>query len=174
MPRLRTATLPVVIGATALLAAACSSDGPSASNPYGGPAPAASTPAATTPAAVGPTTTLALSDSRLGSVVVDGRGRTVYLFEQDTSDQSTCYGACATSWPPLLTSGDPAAGIDLSHADLGTTTRKDGTEQVTYHGHPLYLFSGDLKPGDASGQGIDAFGATWYVVGADGRRITTM
>jgi predicted lipoprotein with Yx(FWY)xxD motif len=163
MPRLRVAALPIVLGATALVAAACGSGG----GGYGQP----TATSASAPAGVAPTTTIGLAGSPLGSLLVDQQGRTVYLFERDTSGVSTCYEACAAAWPPVLTSGTPAAAVDVSRGDLGTTTRRDGARQVTYHGHPLYRFAGDRKPGDTAGQGLEAFGAEWYVVGADGRPI---
>jgi len=163
MRRLRNAALPIVLGATALVAAACSTGG----GGYGQPT-ATSTSA---PAEVAPTTTIGLAGSPLGSLLVDEQGRTVYLFQQDRSGVSTCYDACAAAWPPVLTSGTPGAAVDVSRGDLGTTVRRDGARQVTYHGHPLYRFAGDARPGDTGGQGLEAFGAEWYVVGADGRPI---
>jgi predicted lipoprotein with Yx(FWY)xxD motif len=101
----------------------------------------------------------------LGRVLVDGRGRTLYLFEADNGKRSVCYGKCATFWPPLLTTGKPHAGTGARAALLGTTRRKNGTLQVTYHGHPLYRFLKDRnRAGRTRGQGLDAFGAEWYVL----------
>jgi predicted lipoprotein with Yx(FWY)xxD motif len=157
MPRLRAAALPAVAATTAVLAAACGAAGPSSG--------AAGSPTATP-------STVALAGSPLGNVLVDGTGRTVYLFEQDTSTASRCYDVCAVAWPPVLTSAPPTAGAFVSGGDLGTSPRRDGTAQVTYHGHPLYRFGGDRRPGDTTGQGLDAFGGLWYVLGADGRGIT--
>jgi predicted lipoprotein with Yx(FWY)xxD motif len=108
----------------------------------------------------------------LGSILVDSKGRTVYLFEKDTGSKSTCFGACATEWPPVTTSGKPAPGSGVTASMLGTTTRSDGKTQVTYNGHPLYLFEADQKPGDATGQNVDAFGAKWYVLSAAGDKVT--
>ena len=107
----------------------------------------------------------------LGSVLVDSQGRTVYLFEKDTGPKSTCFGACATEWPPVTTNGKPSAGKGVSASMLGTTKRSDGTTQVTYNGHPLYLFEADQKPGDATGQNVDAFGAEWYVLSPAGDKV---
>jgi predicted lipoprotein with Yx(FWY)xxD motif len=163
MSRLRSAAFPIVLGATALVAVSCGSGG----GEYG----QSTATSASAPAGVAPTTTIGLAGSPLGSLLVDQQGRTVYLFERDASGVSTCYDACAVAWPPVLTSGAPAAAVDVSRGDLGTTVRRDGAHQVTYHGHPLYLFAGDRKPGDTAGQGLEAFGAEWYVVGADGRPI---
>ena len=107
----------------------------------------------------------------LGKILLDSKGRTVYLFEKDTGPKSTCSGACAQEWPPVTTSGKPSAGGGLQASMLGTTKRSDGTTQVTYNGHPLYRFSADQKPGDTSGQNVDAFGAEWYVLSPAGHKV---
>src|SRR3954464_2112161 len=91
--------------------------------------------------------TVASATSHYGRILVDSRGRTLYLFEKDKGTASTCYGACAAAWPPLLTRGRPAAVRGAVAGRLGTTKRKDGTLQVTYKGHPLYLYVGDSKAG---------------------------
>jgi len=121
--------------------------------------------------AAGGTATVKTRHAKLGTLLVDGSGRTLYLFAKDKSKRSTCSGACATSWPPVLTTGKPAVSGSARKALLGTTTRSDGRTQVTYKGHPLYRFSGDAKPGDTKGQGVRAFGARWYAVAASGKRI---
>jgi predicted lipoprotein with Yx(FWY)xxD motif len=134
---------------------------------------AAATPQAgtqATPAADG----IATATLAPGTALVDGAGRTLYLFEADTGATSTCNGQCAQVWPPLLDTGTPIrASGDVQAGLLGTTTRADGTRQVTYHGHPLYYFMGDKKPGDAHGQGINRFGGGWYVVTPAGDKIDT-
>jgi predicted lipoprotein with Yx(FWY)xxD motif len=108
----------------------------------------------------------------LGKIIVDGRSRTLYLFEKDKNGKSSCSGACATNWPPLLTKGKPKASGSVKASKLGTTKRSDGTTQVTYGGHPLYTFVADKnKPGSTKGEGVDAFGAEWYVVGTNGKKI---
>jgi predicted lipoprotein with Yx(FWY)xxD motif len=107
----------------------------------------------------------------LGKVLVDSTGRTVYLFEKDTGPKSTCFGACATEWPPVTTSGKPKAGNGVTASMLGTAKRSDGGTQVTYNGHPLYRFQADQKPGDATGQNVDAFGAEWYVLSTAGNKV---
>jgi predicted lipoprotein with Yx(FWY)xxD motif len=104
-------------------------------------------------------------------MLVDARGRTLYLFEQDKGRASTCYGACASLWPPVTTTGKPQAGHGVHAALLGTTKRKDGRIEVTYAGHPLYYFAGDLKRGDLNGEGLNQFGAGWDVVSATGKKI---
>ena len=116
---------------------------------------------------------VALATSNLGKVLVDGQGRTLYLFEADNGTASTCTGACASSWPPLTTADAPIAGAGVSASKLGTARRSDGTTGVTYNGHPLYRFAGDSAPGQATGQGSDAFGAEWYVLSAAGNPIET-
>jgi predicted lipoprotein with Yx(FWY)xxD motif len=113
--------------------------------------------------------TVKTGTSSLGRIVVDGRSHTLYLFEQDKRGKSSCSGACAQNWPPLLTKGKPKAGTAAKASLLGTTKRADGTTQVTYNGHPLYTFVGDNgKPGATKGEGLSAFGAKWYVVAAKG------
>src|SRR3954449_417504 len=108
----------------------------------------------------------------LGTILVDAKGRTLYLFEKDTKNKSKCSGACATNWPPALTGGKPKAAGGAVSSRLGTTKRSDGTTQVTYAGHPLYTFVLDKnKPGATKGEGVDAFGAEWYVVGTNGKKI---
>jgi predicted lipoprotein with Yx(FWY)xxD motif len=104
----------------------------------------------------------------LGMVLVDSKGFTLYDFHKDKGTTSTCNGACAQAWPPMTTEGAPTVGNGAKESMLGTTTRADGTEQVTYAGHPLYTFTGDKKPGEANGNDIDAFGAEWYALMANG------
>jgi predicted lipoprotein with Yx(FWY)xxD motif len=113
------------------------------------------------------------SNDSLGKILVDSRGRTVYLFQKDTGSTSTCSGECAVDWPPVTAKGKPTAGDGVSASKLGTTKRSDGSEQVTYDSHPLYRYQGDQSAGDANGQGLTAFGAAWYVVSPAGSRITT-
>jgi predicted lipoprotein with Yx(FWY)xxD motif len=117
--------------------------------------------------------TVDVASSGLGNILVDSQGRTIYLFQKDTGTKSTCSGACATQWPPVRVSGKPTAGSGLNASLLGTTPRSDGNAQVTYNGHPLYLFVGDSSAGDTNGQGINAFGAAWYVESPAGNAITS-
>jgi predicted lipoprotein with Yx(FWY)xxD motif len=114
---------------------------------------------------------VALASSTLGKILVDGKGRTLYLFEADKGSSSTCDGACASAWPPLTTTGKPTAGSGVSASKLGTTKRADGTTEVTYNGHPLYTYSGDTASGQTTGQGSRAFGAEWYVLSAAGNTV---
>jgi len=117
--------------------------------------------------------TIGVSGSSVGNILVDAQGRTVYLFKKDTSTKSTCTGACAASWPPVRATGKPTASGGANASMLGTTKRSDGKPQVTYHGHPLYLFSGDQKAGALNGQGVNAFGAVWWAVSPAGNQVTT-
>jgi predicted lipoprotein with Yx(FWY)xxD motif len=108
--------------------------------------------------------------TKLGTVLVDGQGRTLYLFEKDKGSASSCSGACASIWPPL-TAAHSVAGPHVSAATLGSIKRADGKTEVTYAGHPLYTYAGDTKPGDTRGQGLDQFGAEWYVLAPSGQKI---
>jgi len=112
-----------------------------------------------------------LRSTSLGRVLVDARGHTLYLFGADRSRKSTCYGACATTWPPFLTSAAPLAGAGVKQGLLATTKRRDGRLQVLYAGHPLYVFSGDTRAGQTKGQGIKHFGGTWSTLNASGRKL---
>jgi len=114
---------------------------------------------------------VALRRSTLGSILVDASGRTLYLFEKDKRGRSTCAGACASYWPPLLSSGKPVAAKGVKTSLLGVTRRSDGRTQVTYAGHPLYRFALDTKPGQTHGQDLHDFGAGWYVLSAAGKKI---
>ena len=106
-----------------------------------------------------------------GMILVDAQGRTLYLFEKDKNGKSACAGACAKAWPPLMTSGKPKVAGGANAKMLGTTHRASGL-QVTYNGHPLYLFFEDKQAGQTNGQGSTAFGAPWYVMGTNGNKIT--
>jgi len=105
---------------------------------------------------------------KLGMVLVDSNGMTLYDFHKDKGTTSSCYGPCAEGWPPMLTEGEPTVGNGASASKLGTTERKDGTMQVTYAGHPLYTFVEDKKPGEANGNDVSAFGAQWYALKGSG------
>jgi predicted lipoprotein with Yx(FWY)xxD motif len=158
-----TRSRPLIFAGAALIAAvlALAGCGGSSSNSTNASAPA--------PKANG-TTTIALAGTGLGNVLVDSQGRTVYLFQGDKGTTSECNGACASAWPPVKASSKPTVGTGLKASLVGTTKRSDGTQQVTYAGHPLYLYSGDSNPGDTNGQGLNAFGAPWYAVTASGAK----
>ncbi len=172
--------MPLVLVASAVLAAECStSPGPSAAS-------------RTTITAAVPTTTVTEASTTtaapppfyavttgyvagLGTILVDGEGLTLYMFEPDRqSGKSACYGECENLWPPVvLVDGvkAPTAGDGVKASLLGTTVRTgdpDDLEQVTYNGWPLYLWHGDSQPGEAAGQGLNDSGGLWYVLDADG------
>jgi predicted lipoprotein with Yx(FWY)xxD motif len=108
--------------------------------------------------------TVEVEKTKIGKVITDKRGHTLYMFRADHGTVSACYGKCARFWPPLTTVGKPVAGPGVKTALLGTTKRKDGKLQVTYKRHPLYTFLEDKKPGQTAGEGSKAFGAGWYAL----------
>jgi len=112
-----------------------------------------------------------LRSTSVGTVLVDGRGRTLYLFTADPTAKSACYGQCAAVWPPFLTSDAPVKVGAAKQALLKTVKRKDGTLQVVYAGHPLYFFSGDTRAGQTKGEGIVHFGGSWYALNAAGKAL---
>ena len=118
-------------------------------------------------------TVITTKTSSGGSFLTNGAGRAVYLFMADSTGKSTCDGACASAWPPVVATGQPTASGSAQANDLGTIARTDGTKQVTYDGHPLYYFTGDTGPGTDKGQGLDGFGAKWFLVTPAGSSITT-
>lgn len=117
--------------------------------------------------------TVKTGSTSLGTIMTDAKGMSLYIFRKDTVDNSTCYGTCATFWPPLLVSeGAQPTGQGIT-ATLGITQRTDGTDQVTANGLPLYYFVRDLAVGDVNGQGSNGSGALWYVLSPSGEQITT-
>jgi predicted lipoprotein with Yx(FWY)xxD motif len=132
--------------------------------------PSTSTSAASSTAASGAAgsaagTAVTTEHTSLGTILAAGPKRlTVYLFAADTGSTSTCSEACAQAWPPVTTTGAPKAEGGAVAADLGTTTRSDGTKQVTYRGHPLYYYVSDSQAGETTGQGVNSFGAPWWVL----------
>ena len=113
-----------------------------------------------------------LHKTKIGKVLATSSGRTLYLFMKDKSKKSACYGQCATYWPPLMKKGKLSAGTGVKAGLLGTTKRKNGKLQVTYKGHPLYLFKLDKASGQVAGQGQNFFGGKWYALSAAGRAVT--
>jgi predicted lipoprotein with Yx(FWY)xxD motif len=155
--------------AAVLVIAGCGSDG--GGSGYGGTS-GAETAAETVTSSPGAESGVAVltvaSAPKLGPILVDAKGLTVYDFHKDKGTVSSCYGACEAVWPPVLTEGDPTAGEGATASKLGTTKRKDGTVQVTYAGHPLYTYAADKKPGEANGNDIDSYGAEWYALQGNG------
>jgi len=133
-------------------------------------APATEPPATEAPAAAGAATVNLGENETLGSFLVDDNGMTLYLFTKDSPNTTVCYDNCAIAWPPLLTTGDPVAGEGVDASLFGTTTRTDGTVQVTYNGWPLYYYEKDKAAGDVTGQDV---GGVWFVVSAAGKQVTT-
>lgn len=159
--------LAVLFAAVAVVAAACGGSGT-----YGGSPSTTATPFPTTTSPSSPVTVSVAGNATLGqNILVGNNGRSVYLFEKDTSGKSSCSGSCASVWPPVTTLGKPQAGSGASASLIGTTVRSDGTTQVTYNGHPLYYYVGDKGAGQANGQGLKQFGALWYVVSPQGKAI---
>jgi predicted lipoprotein with Yx(FWY)xxD motif len=164
----------VAIGAV-LAASGCGDSGSSESGgAYGGRGQTGSTQAAKSEASGGGgaasgTATVAVADNpELGAILVDADGFTLYDFHKDKGGQSACYGACASTWPPLISDGKARALKGAMSAKLGTAKRNDGTVQVTYAGLPLYTYTADTKPGETNGQDIDSFGAEWYALQPSG------
>lgn len=171
MTKIKTTRLAVLLALAAMLAiAGCGSDsGGSGYGSKGGTDTAAETVTSPPGAESGVAVLTVASAPKVGRVLVNSDGFTVYDFHKDKGAVSSCYGACAGVWPPVLTEGDPTAGEGASAAKLGTTKRKDGTVQVTYAGHPLYTYASDTKPGEANGQDVDSFGAEWYALQGNGQ-----
>ena len=163
----------------ALLAAACGSAvaGPA----YGGAASNAGTASGTTAAGGNPygaapaqagSVSLKVAMSGLGSFLTDAHGRTLYLFTRDGTNMASCTSACASVWPPLTSSMAVQAGTGASASLLGTTTDAAGQMQVTYNGHPLYYYVGDVNPGETNGEQLDQFGGLWYAVSPSGMQVS--
>jgi predicted lipoprotein with Yx(FWY)xxD motif len=157
------------VALSAIAIAACGSGSSNKHTTTGGSAPAASPAPSSTSASSG---TVDLAKGSLGSILIDSQGRTLYLWQADTGAKSTCTGACASAWPPLATTGKPTPGSGVRSSLLGTTKRANGSEQVTYNGHPLYRFAGDTAPRQTNGQGSTGFGALWYVLSPRGKPLT--
>ena len=135
----------------------------------GGATAASSAPPKT---ASGQSATVGISNTGIGQILVNSQGRTLYLFKADQGTKSACTGACAGAWPPLLVTGKPTVGGGVNASLLGTTARPEGTTQLTYNGHPLYLFAQDQKAGETNGQGVSAFGAAWFALNPAGNQVS--
>jgi predicted lipoprotein with Yx(FWY)xxD motif len=115
--------------------------------------------------------TVSLRTTKLGPILVDSRGHTVYLFAKDRNGKSVCSSSCSMFWPPLITAGKPTAGAGVNASLLGTSRRSSGKLQVTYNKHPLYTFLLDKRATQTNGEGNLAFGARWYAVSARGTAV---
>ena len=167
----------VLLAVAAIAVAGCGSDSNSSGGAYGSKGGSGSTsgdstgserkPAADSSSSGGIVSAARVGD--LGTILVTSQGLTLYDFHKDKGGTSSCYGACASAWPPLLTEGNPQAQGAAERSMLGTTKRKDGTIQVTYNGWPLYTYVADQAPGEANGNDIDQFGAEWYALQPNGQ-----
>jgi predicted lipoprotein with Yx(FWY)xxD motif len=166
--------VPVRLGAAlgvALLAAACSSSTSSSSTPAATATSAGA--AAASSSSTGSATVISTKSSSGGAFLTNGSGRAVYMWVKDAKDQSMCTGSCASTWPPVTTTGSATASGSAVSADLGTITRSGGVKQVTYDGHPLYYYVGDTGAGTVNGQGSTGYGAYWWILAPSGSPITS-
>jgi len=164
------------LAAVAFLLLACGSLGPSVTVTFS-PSPSS---IGTSPAAASPTTSaqvaISVANSRYGKIIVDGSGRTLYLFDIERDHMPICNSACAVAWPPFLASGAPSGGAlapELDQSLVATAVRNDGSLQLTYNRHPLYYYAGDHSAGEIKCQAAIEFGGAWYVIDAQGNKIST-
>jgi predicted lipoprotein with Yx(FWY)xxD motif len=163
MPRSRSITFLASVAALPLAVLALAGCGSSGSS---------SAPPAPPKTKDGRLATVGIANEGLGKILVNSRARTLYLFQRDSGTMSECTGACAVNWPPLRASGAPLVGSGANASLVGTTPRSDGKPQITYNGHPLYLFVNDRKPGDTNGEGVTAFGGSWFAVSPTGNQVS--
>jgi predicted lipoprotein with Yx(FWY)xxD motif len=154
---MRRAVVGAALAALALVLTAC-----------GGGDDQAGTTATTAAPQQAPEGTVAVATTGLGEVLVDAKGRTLYVFTKDKGDQSVCSGKCAAAWPALTVTGNATAGTGVQASLLSTSKQANGSSQVTYGGKPLYYFAGDAAPGDTKGQGLNG---VWFVVRGDGKLV---
>lgn len=158
----------VTITGAALMAVAvaCSGSSPTATQQPTPTTPMTPSPAVQNGDGQGTVELMTATNGELGTILTDGSGRTLYLYEKDKPNESTCTGGCASSWPPYTVEGTPQAGEGVSADLLGTITREGSSLQVTYNGHPLYYYAADQQPGDVKGQEV---GDVWYTVAPTGK-----
>ena len=165
-PVIRIGTLVLLVSILAACqAAAVPTQAPAATSAPTATALSASPTPAVVAAFAEPTINVA-DDPKLGKILVDGKGMTLYMYTVDAPNQSNCTGKCLQAWPPLLTQGSPTLGAGVDASLAGTATLADGTKIFTYNKMPLYYWVKDLKAGDTTGQGV---GSVWYVVSPDGK-----
>ncbi|MFZ5870166.1 MAG: hypothetical protein ACOYXW_06530 [Actinomycetota bacterium] len=156
------AALPLVLGA-------CGGDSEPAATPTAADTAAAEDTATGEDTATAGAVTVDVAEvSDLGEVLVDGEGRTLYMFDPDAQGESTCYDQCEQNWPPLVSDGTASVGEGADDSKVGSVERRDGSQQVTYNGWPLYYFAADQAPGDSQGQGVND---VWWVLDADGEPV---
>jgi predicted lipoprotein with Yx(FWY)xxD motif len=171
-PQFRGRWIAALVG-VALFAAGCgSSSSTSTSNTPAAAASTASSSASASPSSGGGVK-ISTAKGTDGTYLTGASGRALYLWVADTNGKSVCSGACAQAWPPLLTKATPTVSGGVNATDVGTVKRSNGSEQVTYKGHPLYYFIGDTGAGKTTGQGNNGFGAKWWLVAPSGTAITT-
>jgi predicted lipoprotein with Yx(FWY)xxD motif len=157
----RRAGAATLLAGAGLLAAGCGSSGPSAAAP--GPSATAAPSQLFASEGGNPVTLLKTAVTRLGTVLTDGTGYTLYWFSRDTATSSACNNVCQNNWPPVTGRPKPDAGVSLP-GKLGVFVRVGGVTQATYDGHPLYAYAGDFEPGDTEGNGVYEYGGSWYAV----------
>jgi predicted lipoprotein with Yx(FWY)xxD motif len=169
----KTVLIVTVLAAFTLLISACGAQTtlPAAPPPANTAVPNTAVPAVIPNTGGSPAKVMVGKDDKLGSFLVDDKGMTLYLYTKDVPNTSNCYDKCATAWPPLLTTGNPVASDGVDVSKFSTTTRKEGTMQVTYNGWPLYYFAKDKKPGDVTGQNV---GSVWFVISPEGDKVESM
>jgi predicted lipoprotein with Yx(FWY)xxD motif len=175
----RVARLFLALGALAIAAAGCAGSYAGTAAPASAVAVPATMPAASYPAtypttspATAPRAALGTDKSSLGLILVNSKGRTIYAFANDRIGTSVCNGECANDWPPVAAPASLPASWPGVTGELGTTTRRDGTRQLTIGGHPLYTYEGDSAPGQTNGQGLVLNGGVWHVVSAAGAPVS--
>lgn len=183
MARTRTRTtraggIAALLSATLIVAACGSSSSSSPSSAAASSSAASATSASngySSSPSTGASTSVAIGTAKgpAGTYLVGASGRALYLWVPDKNGKSTCYGACAQVWPPVIAKSTPKVSGGANMSDLGTTTRKDGTKQVTYMGHPLYYYVADSHAGTTIGEGSNSFGAKWWLVAPSGKAITS-
>jgi predicted lipoprotein with Yx(FWY)xxD motif len=165
-------SLSALMAATAFLAAACGSSSKSSSS--SATSTATSTTTSSAPPSAGATLVTTKSLSGLGTVLVNGQGRTLYIFVPDKHAKVTCVGGCAAAWPPVKLTGAKAQTAGQVKASLVSSDPDPaGGRVVTYNGWPLYLFAGDSQAGTANGQALNSSGGLWYVITPAGTVVTT-
>ena len=175
----RSVAILTTAGALTIGVAACGDDGGSGAD--AATAPVGTTSTASNGESTAPqaeqsrkrrTTTLKLRSTRFGRILVDGKGRALYLFTREGSKRSRCYGQCAVAWPPFYARGRLRAGSGLDPRKLASSRRRDGRRIVTYNGHPLYYYVSDTQPGQVTCHDVVEFGGTWLVVNPEGNAVS--
>jgi predicted lipoprotein with Yx(FWY)xxD motif len=125
------------------------------------------------PAGAASAATVKLGHTSAGGLLETGSGLTLYMFSRDSRNKDTCLqiSGCPAAWPSLTVNGRPTAGAGVRASLLGTIRIGHGRRQLTYAGHPLYLFAGDPITGDTGYLGFSSFGGIWYGVGGAGQAV---